>query len=182
MRKILLSTIVVELLLAAPAPAQDTTAIMKYAINTPGAGYTPYGPTQTMTVVKDGKVQGGVAQRIDIAAAGPNPYTSGATSPIDKPIAKGDRLMVAFWARAPKLARDKTTPIPFAGLQLASDPYTQFVFGSADVGRDWKLFQVRGVADRDYAAGQANVSLHLSVAKTVFDLGPVFVLDFGPAK
>ena len=164
------------------ASAQDAAAIMKYAINTPGAGFTPYGPTQTMKIVKDGKVQGGVAQRIEITAKGPEAYTSGATTPVDKPIARGDRLMVAFWARAPKVAAGKTTPIPFAGLQLSSAPYTQFVSGSAAVGRDWQMFQVRGIADKDYAAGQVNVSLHLSAEKTVIDLGPVFVLDFGPPK
>jgi hypothetical protein len=182
MRKIGWAAMVGALCLSLPASAQDAAAILKYAINTQGVGYTPYGPTQTMKNVRDGKVQGGVAQRIEISAKGPNPYTSGATTPIDKPIAKGDRLMIAFWARAPKVAADKTTPIPFAGLQLSGEPYTQFVFGSADVGRDWKLFQIRGVADKDYAAGQANVSLHLSAEIAVFDLGPVFVLDFGPQK
>lgn len=182
MRKAIWAGMMAVAAVSVQASAQDAAAIMKYAINTPGAGFTSYGPTQTMKIVKDGKVQGGVAQRIEITTKGPDAYTSGATTPVDKPIARGDRLMIAFWARAPKVAADKTTPIPFAGLQLSGAPYTQFVLGSAAVEREWKLFQIRGVADKDYAAGQVNVSLHLSAEKTVIDLGPVFVLDFGPPK
>lgn len=168
--------------LVGTAPAQDATAILKYAINTPGVTYTAYGPTQTARVVKDDKVQGGQAYRVEINAKGPSPYTSGATAPLVKSIAKGDRLVIAFWARAPKVAEGKTTPIPFAGLQQSGAPYTQFVFGSADLGREWKMFEVRGVADKDYAAGQANVALHLAAEKTTIDLGPLFVLDLGPKK
>ncbi len=169
-------------LTAAAAPAQDGAAILKYAINTPGISYAAYGPTQTAKVVADKSVQGGQAYRVEVREKGPQAYTDGATSPIEKPISKGDRLVVAFWARAPKLRDGQTTPIPFAGLQLAQAPYTQVVLGSADIGNAWKMYEVRGAADADHAAGQVNVALHLSAAATTIELGPVFVLDFGPPK
>ncbi|MGY2736964.1 hypothetical protein [Sphingomonas sp. UYP23] len=169
-------------LIPAGASAQDNAAILKYAINAAGATYSAYGPTQTSKVVADKTVQGGQAYRVEITAEGPEVYTDGATSPIQKAIAKGDRLFLAFWARAPKLADGKTTPIPFAGLQLAQAPYTQFVLGSVDVGEAWKLYEIRGTADADYPAGQVNVALHLSAEKGTIDLGPVFVLDFGQGK
>lgn len=167
---------------AVQADAQDAAAILRFAVNTPGANYSAYGPTQSAKLVKDSKVQGGVAFRIEISAKGPDPFTSGATSPVSKPISKGDRVTVAFWARAPKLPEGRTTPIPFVGLQLANAPYTQFVTGSAEISREWKIYEVRGVADKNYAAGQVNVGLHLSAEKAIIDLGPIFVLDFGPKK
>ncbi len=169
-------------LLAGGALAQDGAAILKYAINTPGLSYTAYGPTQAAKVVNDKSVQGGQAYRVDVRQKGPEAYTDGATSSVTKPIAKGDRIVVAFWARAPKLHEGQTTPIPFAGLQLAQAPYTPFVLGSADVGNAWKLYEVRGTADTDHAAGQVNMALHLSAAATTIDLGPVFVLDLGQPK
>jgi hypothetical protein len=182
MKKLVLLGALALALPTAAAIAQDPAAILKYAVNQPGVNYVAYGPTQTAKVIKDAKVQGGQAYRVEIGAKGPNAYTSGATSPIGKPISKEDRVVIAFWARAPKVAAGKTTPIPFAGLQLASAPYTQFVFGSADVGNEWKMFEVRGVADKDYAAGQPNVALHLAAEKTTIDLGPIFVLDLGQKK
>ncbi|MEN2786880.1 hypothetical protein ACFOKI_08875 [Sphingomonas qilianensis] len=44
----------------------------------------------------------------------------------------------------------------------------------------WKLYYASGKTGRAFAAGSANVAAHLAAAKHVIELGPVFVLDFGP--
>jgi hypothetical protein len=152
--------------------------ILQKAINTPGVAYSVYGAGQTSKPVK-ASVIGGRALQVVVAAPTTNVWDVGASSPIAKPIAKGDRIVVAFWARAPKLEGDATTSLPFAGVSLAAAPYTPIVTGSAKVGREWTLHQVTGVAAADAGAGGAMVSLHLGAAKAVFEFGAIFVLDMG---
>lgn len=163
--------------LAGVAGAQGGDILQK-AINTPAVAYSFYGAGQTSKPVK-ADVAGGQALQVTIQAPGTNVWDVGASSPIAKPIAKGDRIVVAFWARAPRLAAEATTPIPFAGVSLAAAPYTPLVTGSAAIGRDWKLHQVAGVAAADAAGGAAMVSLHLGAAKAVLEFGPIFVIDLG---
>ncbi|MCU6453808.1 hypothetical protein LPN01_06935 [Sphingomonas sp. A2-49] len=167
-------------IVVAGAAAAQSGDILQKAINTPAVAYSFYGPGQTSKPVK-ADVAGGHALQVTIEAPGATVWQVGASSPIAKPIAKGDKIVVAFWARAPKLAADATTPIPFAGVSLAAAPYTPLVTGSAAVGRDWKLHQVTGVAASDAAGGAAMVSLHLGAAKAVLEFGPIFVIDLGKA-
>jgi hypothetical protein len=63
---------------------------------------------------------------------------------------------------------------------MAHEPYTALFTGPATIGPEWKMVEIKGKADRAYAGGQLNVSVHLATAKQVVDLGPVFVLDMGP--
>lgn len=161
---------------AAAAGAQDA-AIFSKAINQPGVSYSVYGPSQTAKMVRDTKVVGGQALRIQIAAPGAQPYAIGASAPLSKPVVQGHRIVVAFWARAPKLAGEQTTPIPSFGLNGPAPGYLPIVSGSAQIGAEWKLFTARGTAPAAFAADQASVSLHLGAAKAVIDLGPVFVID-----
>ncbi len=158
----------------------QTGDILQTAINTPGVSYSVYGAGQTNKPVKADVVDGHALQ-ITIPAATPNVWDVGASSPITKPIAKGDKIVIAFWVRAPKLKADATTPISFAGVALAAAPYTPLVSGSADVGRDWKLEKIAGIAAADAAGGTAMVSLHLDAAKTMLEFGPVSALDLGKA-
>jgi hypothetical protein len=94
---------------------------------------------------------------------------------------KAIRSLSLFGSVHPKLKADATTPISFAGVALAAAPYTPLVSGSANVGRDWKLEQIAGIAAADAAGGTAMVSMHLGAAKTMLEFGPIFVLDLGKA-
>ncbi|HKE95999.1 MAG TPA: hypothetical protein VKB34_16950 [Povalibacter sp.] len=160
------------------ASAQDTDILQK-AINKPGLSYNIYGPADHK-IIKDKTVQGGQAVRVKIPKAGPDNWTVGAQSAIEKPIADADVLMIAFWARAPELKDGETTPLPFVGVGLAQAPYTQIISGTVDVTNQWKLHMVRGRASGNFAAGTTNAGLHLAANKAVIDLGPIFVLDLGP--
>jgi hypothetical protein len=160
------------------AVAAQNADILQKAINTPSVAYNFYGAGQTNKAVK-ADVAGGRAMQVTVQTLSANPWDVGANSPIVKPIAKGDKIVVAFWARAPKLEGDATTPIPFAGVSLAAAPYTPLVSGSAAIGREWKLHQVTGVAAADAAGGATMVALHLGAAKAVLEFGPIFVIDLG---
>lgn len=156
------------LTLAAPGAAQEASA--PPMLNTPTAGWNVYGPGQTHKARKDGAVQGGSAMRVAIAAKPENAWDIGASVPIDKAIAKGDRLILAFWVRS---AEGGTLG---AAIQQNSAPYAPIVAGRVDVGPEWKLVHIKGVAAADHAAGAANVALTLGDQVRTIDLGPAFVM------
>lgn len=163
---------------ATPAKAQGAPDdIASKIINDPGA------PQVTGAKAKlrdDPQVQGGKALRIQVAGKGTNAWDVAVGSAIKKPVKAGDKLILAFWAR---LARGDgaatSATLPYNAVQLASAPYTPLFTGQATLGPEWKLYEVRGKADRYYAAGALNATLHLATGKQTVDVGPVIVLDLG---
>ena len=165
-------------LAAAPSSAMaQADDIASKIINDPSA---PEVVGAKSSVRSDSKVQGGKALRIVIAAKGKNNWDAFASSPIKKPVKAGDNLMLAFWARLEKGEGGATTSaLSFAGVQVSSPPYASVFNETVQIGPEWKLHQLKGKADRDYAAGTLGVSIHLANAKQTVDLGPLFVLDMG---
>lgn len=144
-------------------------------LNEPSANWNVYGPGQTHKGRKDSAIQGGGAIRVTIPAKAANPWDIGASSPIKGAIAKGDRLVLAFWARLAEGGSAGRTTISGA-IQQASPPYGAIVAGPVELTGEWKLVHIEGVAASDHPAGTANVALTLGSAAHTIDLGPVFVL------
>lgn len=155
------------------------SSILDRAINVPSISYKFYGTGYSAKVVKDGEVTGGQAYRVKVASSSARAWDVGASAAVTKPIHKGDLIVVAIWLRAPEIGGDTTVHIPFFGLIGPARDYGQVAEGKADVGGEWKLYNVRGVARDDYSPGQASIAIHLGASKAVLDLGPVFVLDMG---
>lgn len=165
---------------AAPAPAPAASDnILDKAINKPGANWTVYGTNQKTKLMNEPGVPGNQFFRATITAKGANAWDIGANSPIQKPIAAGDTILVAIWLRAPELKDDETMPLPYIGANGAAPPYDGLVSANVTVGKAWKLYYASGKATRDFAGGTVNATVHLASDKHVIDLGPVFVLDFG---
>ena len=172
-----LLTFAVCLAVAAPASAAQGDDIASKIINDPS---TPQIVGAKSSVRKDDQVQGGKALRIIVPAKGKNNWDTFASSPIRKPVKAGDNLVLAFWARLEKGEGGATSStLPFAGVQVSSPPYPSLFTETVQVGPEWKLHEVKGTADKDYAAGSLGVSIHLANAKQTIDLGPIFVLDMG---
>lgn len=162
--------------LAACLPASGALAQAKEEVlNEPSANWSVYGTGQTHKGRRDKEVQGGGAMRVTIAAKPANPWDAGASSPISKPIKKGDKLILAIWVRLISGGADGKTSIA-AAIQRASAPYDPIVNGQVDLGPAWKLVHIEGTAQADFAAGTANVALSLGTAAHVIDLGPVYVM------
>lgn len=166
---------------ATPAAAQDGAAddILSKLINVPAP--SAYRVDGTRGVVRsDAGVQGGKALRIKIAGKMDNAWAVAAANPVQKAVKAGDRIVIAFWARLAEGEGGATSAtLPYTALQLASAPYTPVFSAPVTVASEWKLHEVKGKADRDYAPGDLNVSIHLATAKQVVDLGPLFVLNLG---
>lgn len=175
MRKAWLAALGAALLAAVPAAAQDD--ISKQIVNEPSPGaFTIYGLPEKPKVRKDASVQGGQALRVAVPGKSATPYAVGLSAPVKKAIKKGDKLVLAFWARFDK-AEAAIATIANVSVQLSSPPYTGFFGRNVDIGPDWKLYSIEGVADRDYAAGELAIAMHLATGRQVIDLGPIFLLD-----
>jgi len=160
-------------LLAGQAPAQDQLNI----VNDPAA---PQVNGTSPRLRDDPGVQGGKALRIQVRHKGANPWDVAAESSVTKPVKAGDSLLFAFWARLEKgEGGATTTTLPYNGVQLSSAPYTALFASPVEIGPEWKLQEVRGKADKDYAAGTLKATIHLATGEQTIDLGPLFVVNLG---
>lgn len=138
----------------------------------------PYGQPIPPEVRGDKTVQFGKALRVQISSPTPEFGRIGAVTPTLKPVKQGDRIVVAFWARAQKT--QEGAPGKLCRVQLEATPAVRSIFDSAfDVVPEWKMYKLSGKADRTYAPGMLNAAFHLACAKQVIDIGPVFILDYG---
>lgn len=138
---------------------------------------TPYGLAIAPTPRDDKDVQFGKMLRFKLSGH-PDFWRIGVITPTLKPLKKGDRIVIAFWARA--TGTDGGAPGKIGRVQLEETPVVRALFDkSFDIGPEWKMYQVAGTVERDYAPGQINAALHIDAAKQTLDIGPVFVLDYG---
>ena len=129
-------------------------------------------------VRNDAGVQFGKALRVPVPGRGENAWSVAVAVPIVRPVQAGDNLILAFWARLERGEDGATSAeLPHNAVQLASAPYTALFTGAVTIGPEWRMHEIRGRADRDYAAGELNVALHLATGRQTIDIGPVFLLD-----
>jgi hypothetical protein len=175
--------------LTSVAMAQDATSatttpqrpsLLERAVNDVRvSSWSAYGAGQTSRIIP-AQVQGNNAFRVDVAAPGTNPWDVGVSALSNKPIAAGDVLLLGVWARVERLPAGASVARINIGLQLTEAPYTPMATRSIEVGPEWKLYFLQADAPRTYDPGQAGASVHLATASQTIDLGPVFILDFGP--
>jgi hypothetical protein len=153
-------------------------SILDKAINKPGANWAIYGANQSNKAMKDPSLQGGQFIRATVTAKGANPWDVGANSPIQKPIAAGDTVLVAVYLRAPELKAGETMSL-HVGANGAAPPYEGLLATDVKITNTWKLYYASGKASKNFPGGSMNAAVHLASDKHVVDLGPIFVLDFG---
>jgi hypothetical protein len=165
---------------AGPAQAQaETEDILSKVINIPApAAHRVDGSKGSLR--NDEAVQGGKALRIAVPGKSEQAWSVAVGSSIGKPVKAGDSLVLAFWARLAKGEGGATAAsLPYNAVQLASAPYTSLFNRPVSIGPEWKIYEVKGKADKDYAAGTLNATIHLATAKQIVELGPIFVLNLG---
>jgi hypothetical protein len=161
-----------------PAAAQDAGGAGDKIINDPRVpSLIPYGLNLPPQVRSDKNVQFGKALRIPLEGHA-DFGRIGVITPTLKPVKKGDRIVIAFWAKATD-TRDGA-PGRIGRVQLEETPVVRTLFEKPfEIGPEWKMYQLAGSVARDYAPGQLNAALHIDAAKQVLHLGPVFVLNYG---
>lgn len=158
-----------------PAAAQDDLA--SRIINDPG---NPQVMGASAKLREDPTVQGGQALRVTVRRKGANPWDVAVQTTIDKPVKAGDSLVFAFWARLEKGENGATESVlPYNAVQTSTAPFTALFVEAATIGPEWKMFEVKGKADKDQAGGTLNATIHLATAAQTVDLGPLFVVNMG---
>jgi hypothetical protein len=166
---------------AAPAPAAPAGGnLASKLINIPGTVWTVYGSGQTSTRLETAGPQNYPMVRATITQKGANPWDAGAVSPVAKPIAAGDTVLIAVYLRAPNATDGQPVTLPFVGLSGSAAPYATLVSDHVAITNQWKQYFVGGKAAQAAAANGAQVSVHLASAAQVVDLGPIRVFDLGP--
>ncbi|WP_404337104.1 hypothetical protein AB2M62_01215 [Sphingomonas sp. MMS12-HWE2-04] len=165
-----------------PGAAQSAGGAGDKIINDPRVpALTAYGLNLPPQVRDDKSVQFGKAMRIALSGHA-DFWRIGVITPTLKPVKKGDRIVIAFWARA--VQTENGAPGKIGRVQLEATPVVRTIFEkSFELTPEWKMYQLAGNADQDYKPGALNAALHLDSAKQVLEIGPVFILDYGqPAQ
>ena len=171
-------------LLAAPMvavaalPQQSDEEAARQIVNNPDPStFQMYGLNPAPKSKKDDSVQGARSLRVPVTGAG-SPYSIGINVPITQDIKAGDHLTLMFYAKfeKPEPATLTTARIG-AQVQLAGAPYTAVFSKQFDMTTEWQLFQVSGVADKDYSKGTLNAAFHVNTGHHTVVLGLVAVID-----
>ena len=164
-----------------PAGSPEAEDLVERIISLPvPSEYRVDGAARGARVRDDDRVQGGKALRVPVPGQSEQAWTVSVAVPITRAVVAGDNLVLAFWARLERGDDGAThATLPYNAVQLAGEPYTALFSGPATIGPEWQMHEIRGRADRDYAAGDLNVSLHLASGRQTVDIGPVFVLNMG---
>ncbi|MFN3816113.1 hypothetical protein [Brevundimonas sp.] len=171
-------------MLASFASAQSSGGddILEQVINSPPVqSWQVTGLRATPRPVRAEGVVGEQAIRVAVPRAGANPWDIAGRMTIAGAIRQGDTILLAVWARAHTPPEGQRFGL-ISGVRVeqSTAPYTAIAQDSATVPSEWTLVYASGVAQQDYPGGSTNVSVHLAGAAQTIELGPAFVLNFGP--
>ncbi len=168
-------------LAAAPlAAARADDDILKHIINNPNVNAISLNGQAKSFFVKDANVQGGMALEIKVPGASANPWDIAAESAVAGAIHKGDTVIGLVWLRCKNT--DATPCQVNVRIQGNTDPWPAVLQESEQVGSDWKTYTVQSVATQDFPKAGSAMDIHLATGKQVIDVGPMFVLNMGPAQ
>ncbi len=187
-----LIALLLSLLTAAESPVEDA-ALAELRTRLPAAGRV-VAPTKaadwriemgrdiaTTALIQSPGVPGGEARRVAVTAAGEKAWDVMAKVTLTEPVEKGDVMLLAFLARAESADNEAQSGIlPSNHIEVSNDPWTSAGGSAVLVGGDWTWVYASGRSPIDAEANSAVISIHLASAPQVLDLGPVYVLNFGP--
>jgi hypothetical protein len=158
----------------------DPATLASKIINDAGA---PNVNGASAKLIDDPKVMGGKALRVQVKGKGKNPWDTNVSTAVNKPVKAGDTLLLVFQARLEQGEKGATsTTLPWNSVSLTSPPWSAVAGASAEIGPEWKLVEIKGKADKDFAPGSLSAGIQLATARQTVDLGPIVLLDLGPGK
>lgn len=162
---------------AVPAAPAGNADLASKIVNDPSAPEVNGAKAQ---LVDDAKVDGGKALRVTVTKKGPNNWASNVESSLNKPVRKGDKLVLMFNARLQEgPGGAATASIPHSAIQMKAAPYTSLVSGQPALTGGWQSYRYEGTADKDYAADALKASIQIGNARQTIDFGPIVVLNLG---
>lgn len=116
-------------------------------------------------------IPGGEALRMIVPEKRDDIWDVSVYSPNLRPVRKGETVQAAVWLRlSPGKSNPATARVRLV-VQGVKAPYEVAAARYVGIDRGWQRFAVSGVAARDYAPGQAVVTVHLATGKQTVDVG-----------
>jgi hypothetical protein len=133
------------------------------------------GPAGSYAQREDGTIWLGKATRYSVAAKGENRWDVGTSIPVNDAIVEGDKLVIAFAAKAVSASTADGKALVGVRVQSSDPPYDGFADHLVAVGPKWQLIRLQTTATKAIPAGKAAVALQFAEAAQVVDIGPVYV-------
>ncbi len=160
--------------------ALDATLPGKLINNPYDIQWKTEGSDKKESIVKSEGVPGGMAYSVRVKKAKRKPWETATRFSMDQDIAKGDVILISYWARAAKPQKGRETGDIMVALQRNVDPYDSIVEERVDLGTEWKLNHATGKAKRDYSAEKTNLNFNLAYAKQTIEFGQFYIMNLGP--
>lgn len=187
MRHKQLVALVLTALATPPIHAQQTNpqlqalddALPGNLINDPSKLDWPiFGPGVVSKAIKDPAIPGGGgAIQITTPKKSANIFDIGANAPVLSAIKPGQKIVVAFYARA--INADTADGKAKVGLRIQQNaaPYPGFGDTVIDIGFDWQLYEVTAISNIAIDKGLAVVNFQLSGAKQTLQIGQTIIVE-----
>ncbi|GAB5348369.1 hypothetical protein [Alteriqipengyuania sp. 357] len=117
----------------------------------------------------------GKTTRFSLDAPGENDWDLVAGIPIEKPVAAGDKLLIAIAAKTVSAQTPDGKGLVAMRIQDRTPPYDGFADNLFTVGENWQLVRVNITAPRDLPAGSTELALQFAAEAQSIDIGPVYI-------
>ncbi len=138
------------------------------------------GSDKREAIVEAPQIPGGMAYQVRVKKKKRNVWDTATRLKMTTSIDKGDKIMVALWARSAKPPKGKDTGTISVALQRNIEPYDQIINEEVDLDQEWKLYKFTGTAARDYAADKTNLNYNLAHAKQTVEFGRFYISRLDP--
>ena len=108
-----------------------------------------------------------------------NPWDAQFHLPIARPLAKGEVLLVHFWARMLKTRAESGVGTVEVTVQKASPGWDASINRTVNMGSEWQEFYFRGVSKADYAAGTMTLDFRCGAMEQTVECAGVEMLSYG---
>jgi hypothetical protein len=131
-------------------------------------------------VVQSEGAPGGMAYQVTVKKRKKNPWDTATRIPMTTSIAKDDVILLSFWAKAVKPQKGKDTGDITVTIQRKIEPYDSVIEERVALEKEWKLYNVTGKANRDYAADKTDLNFNLARTKQTLEFGQFYIMNLGP--
>lgn len=142
--------------------------------------WSAHGSDKKEGIVKSEGVPGNIAYQVKVKKRKKDPWETAIRIPMTETVAKGDVILVSYWARAAKPQKGKEFGDITISLQRNIEPYDSVFESRVDLGTEWKLYNASGKAKRDYAADKTSLNFNLAYAKQTLEFGQFYIMNLGP--
>jgi len=139
-----------------------------------------YGSDKKASIVKSEGAPGGTAYKVVVKKKKKDFWETAIRIPMTETVAKGDVILVSYWARAAKPQKGKETGDITIALQRNIEPYDSVFEKRTALDKEWKLYNVTGKAKREYAADKTNLNFNLAHSKQTLEFGQFYIMNLGP--